>query len=179
MRTLIRFVSLAALCFGMSYVSKSIAAPLFFYPTYTNSVFPSYIVESPVEAVHAYVNQARYYSHSYQTRWPEIPSQVCLARLLTKLAQNRMIVAGNRDSKMPTWDGHVPALIIDPMIWYFEPPLSPVRGLAPWPTTGGEFIPVPHVEHTPMPWRPILENLLDIEDISARAQTFQFWGSLK
>jgi hypothetical protein len=35
--------------------------------------------------------------------------------------EGRVIVNRRRDAKTPTWDGNVPATVVDPLIWYFDP----------------------------------------------------------
>ena len=44
-----------------------------------------------------------------------------LAELPGRRSEGRCIVTRQRFAPTPTWDGRVPAFIVDPMIWHFDP----------------------------------------------------------
>ncbi len=55
--------------------------------------------------------------------WPNMPGRedALMAQIHSDALERRCIVTRKQDAAMPTWDGHTPAFIFDPAIWYFDP----------------------------------------------------------
>jgi hypothetical protein len=53
-----------------------------------------------------------------------LPPEDFLRELRLHQVRNRSIIARNRDAEMPSWRAGVPAFIVEPGIWYFDPESS-------------------------------------------------------
>lgn len=95
-------------------------------------------------------------------------------RHLEKIVGSRALMTGDHDARMPTWDGQVPAIIVEPAIWYFDP-ASRVHQMATWPSISGGAMPPRPQANGPAERRTLVERFLELDKMPRSPLKFNFY----
>lgn len=147
--------------------SRASTAPTFDYYVFCTEYRASFIFSPPGNPYFEWVIR----SHEEQLESQKLNDHI--ARALSGRRQcsiyDRIIVTRNHDTNTPTWDGRIPAFIIEPLIWHFDPE-SNVYKMRLWPPSRNDATALQSDTHAVR--RTLLEFMLEMDRMPRERRWF-------